>query len=183
MRAWIYPYHDKEQAGRIKPCSGGIGEMNDSESVKLLRTKLKDSPSPCDLSALSSRLEHLPLALVQAAAFIEANTITVSQYLQLLDKGNEHLIDLLSEEFGTVGRDSETSRPVAETWMLSFEQIQRQNPLASELMSFMSLLDRQAIPLKFLSNYSEQQQAGESKGEVQLTKALGVLKAFSFGKK
>ncbi|KAK0728340.1 hypothetical protein B0T26DRAFT_800118 [Lasiosphaeria miniovina] len=67
--------------------------------------------------------DHLPLALVQAAAFIEANTITVGEYLRLLDKGDRRLVDLLGEEFETVGRDLETPRAVAETWILSFEQI------------------------------------------------------------
>ena len=47
------------------------------------------------------------------------------------------------------------------------------------LLSLMSLFDRQAIPLEFLTQYSKQQDQ-EPKGEIQLTKALGVLKAFSF---
>jgi hypothetical protein len=44
----------------------------------------------------------------------------------------------------------------------------------------MSLFDRQAIPLVFLSHYGKQQQDQELRSEIQLTKALGVLKAFSF---
>ena len=157
-----------------------VGEMNDTESQKLLRTKLTENPASDELSTLSSRLEHLPLALVQAAAFIEANSIPVSEYLQLLEKSDADLVDLLSEEFETVGRDTETPRAVAETWILSFEQIQRQNALASELLSLMSLFDRHAIPWEFLSYYMEGQQSREMEGEIQLTKALGVLKAFSF---
>ena len=66
------------------------------------------------------------------------------------------------------------------TWIVSFEQIQRQNILASNLLSLMSLFDRQTIPQEFLSYYSENQQSPEFKGRLQLTKALGVLKAFSF---
>ena len=156
-----------------------VCEMDGTESEKLLRTKVQENPTSSELSTLSSRLERLPLALVQAAAFIEANTITVSEYLRLLDKSNQNLVDLLSEEFETDGRDSETPRAVAETWILSFEQIQRQNPFAGDLLSLMSLFDRQAIPSEFLSRYSEQQ-GQEAGGGLQLTKALGVLKAFSF---
>ena len=44
----------------------------------------------------------------------------------------------------------------------------------------MSLFDRQAIPLEFLSRYSKRQRDQEARWELQLTKALGVLKAFSF---
>jgi hypothetical protein len=113
-------------------------------------------------------------------AFIQEKTITICDYLRLLDKSDHQLVDLLSEEFETEGRDSETPRAVAETWILSFEQIQRQNAFAGELLSLMSLFDRHAIPLDFLSRYSKQQQDQEARGEMHLTKALGVLKAFSF---
>ncbi|KAB5581194.1 P-loop containing nucleoside triphosphate hydrolase protein [Coniochaeta sp. 2T2.1] len=135
-----------------------VGQMDDRESDLLLRGKLDDEELERDeLLVLSSRLEYLPLALVQAAAFIQENSITVSDYLQLLGQSDQQLVDLLSEEFETVGRDSETSRAVTETWILSFEQIQRQNGFAGELLSLMSLFDRQAIPLAFLSHYSGQQ--------------------------
>ncbi|RYP67309.1 hypothetical protein DL771_007327 [Monosporascus sp. 5C6A] len=158
-----------------------VGKMDGGETDQLLRTWLDGvGIASGELSALSSRLEHLPLALVQAAAFIQENAITVSEYFRLLDKGDQDLVDLLSEEFETDGRDSDAPRAVAETWVLSFEQIQRQNAFASELLSLMSFFDRQAIPSEFLTCYSKQQQRQEPRGEVQLTKALGVLKAFSF---
>ena len=158
-----------------------VQKMDAGESDQLFRTKLEEEDlSSNALLALSSRLEYLPLAMVQATAFIQEKSVSVPRYLELLDKSDQNFVTLLSEEFETVGRDSETPRAVTATWILSFEQIQKQNTAASELMSFMSLLDRRAIPLAFLSSYSEQQLAQELKGEVQLIKALGVLKAFSF---
>ncbi|KAK4243173.1 kinesin light chain 3 [Corynascus novoguineensis] len=157
-----------------------VMKMDEDEADQLLRAHLDGiSVASSESFALSSRLEHLPLALVQAVAFIQENTIAVGKYLELLDNSDQDLVALLSEEFETNGRDSETPRAVAETWILSFEQIQRQNAFAGELLSLMSLFDRQAVPLEFLSRYSEQQ-GQEQRGEMQLTKALGVLKAFSF---
>ncbi|KAL2138813.1 hypothetical protein VTI28DRAFT_6196 [Corynascus sepedonium] len=139
-----------------------IGEMDEEETAELLRTRLDGiNTISCESSALSSRLEHLPLALVQASAFMQENCLTINDYLQLLDKSDQHFVDLLSEEFETEGRDWETPRAVGETWILSFEQIQRQNAFAGELLSLMSLFDRQAIPLDFLYHYSEQ--LGEEK--------------------
>ena len=85
---------------------------------------------------------------------------------------------LLGEEFETVGRDSETLRAVTDAWILSFEQIQRHNAFTGELLSLISLFDRQAIPREFLSDYSEQQQRQEPKGKIQLTKGSGVLETF-----
>ncbi|KXJ85024.1 hypothetical protein Micbo1qcDRAFT_237614 [Microdochium bolleyi] len=174
---------NKEAGSRLT--KGGrpieVREMDESESKELLKKKLEEGGIEADdLSPLSSRLERLPLALVQAAAFMQEKSVSVSKYLQLLGGGDQHLVDLLSEEFETVGRDSETPRAVTETWILSFDQIQQQNAFAAELLSLMSLFDRQAIPSDFLSDYSEQQSGKEPRGEVQLSKALGVLKAFSF---
>ncbi|KAK4122227.1 hypothetical protein N657DRAFT_664840 [Parathielavia appendiculata] len=128
-----------------------VGKINEDETDQLLCTHLDGiSITSSESSALSYRLEHLPLAL----------------YLELLDSSDQELVDLLSEEFETDGRESETPRAVAETWILSFEQIER-------------LFDRQAIPLEFLSRYRKQQDQ-EQTGPIQLTKALGVLKAFPF---
>ncbi|KAK3380940.1 hypothetical protein B0H63DRAFT_450325 [Podospora didyma] len=104
-----------------------VSEMNDIESHKLPHPKLTENPASDELPTLSPRLEHLLLALAQAAAFIEANSIPVSEYLQLLEKSDGDLVDLLSEEFETVGKDTKTPHAVTETWILSFEQIQRQN--------------------------------------------------------
>ncbi|KAK3896550.1 P-loop containing nucleoside triphosphate hydrolase protein, partial [Staphylotrichum tortipilum] len=156
-----------------------VKNMDDGESKELLKTKLEeDNIDPSDIAALSSRLEHLPLALVQAAAFMLEKSVSISKYLELLDKSDQDLADLLSRDFETVGRDSETPRAVTETWILSFDQILQQNPFAGDLLALMGLLDRQAIPLEFLSTYDKQQP--EQQGELQLTEALGVLKAFSF---
>src|SRR5690606_30387623 len=105
-----------------------VHKMDDEESEQLLRTNLGEQDvATHELLTLSCRLERLPLALAQAAAFIEANTIAVGEYLRLLDKSDHDLVSLLSEEFETVGRDSRTPRAVAETWILSFDQIQQQN--------------------------------------------------------
>lgn len=154
--------------------------MDDRESKELLEKKLEeDRTDPDDLSALSSRLEHLPLALVQAATFMKEKSVSVRNFLELLDKSDQDLVDLLSEDFETVRTDAKAPRAVAETWILSFEQIQEQNAFSSELISLMSFFDRQAIPSEFLAYYCEQPGQKE-RGEMQLQKALGVLKAFSF---
>jgi hypothetical protein len=67
---------------------------------------------------------------------------------------------------------------VSQTWILSFQQIKQQHILASELLSFMSLLDRQDIPARFLSYYIEQKEMKEPLGNIELTEALGVQKDF-----
>lgn len=155
--------------------------MDKNESEHLLRAKLPDTTATSDdLLILADRLEHLPLALCQGAAYIQETSISVDKYLQLLDSSEKNTINLLSKEFETIGRDSDALQPVAQTWILSFQQIEQQNIFASELLSFMCFLDRQDIPAQFVSYYSQQEENGGPRSDMELTKALGILKAFSF---
>ncbi|KAI2465425.1 hypothetical protein F4781DRAFT_435459 [Annulohypoxylon bovei var. microspora] len=173
---------NKKVASQLTRGNGlvNIFKMDDDESCQLLRMKLENDHTSTDkLSILASRLEHLPLALAQAAAFIQENTIDVDDYLQRLDQGDHSLVDLLSEEFETIGRDSAMPHAVVATWILSFEQIKRQDKFAGKLLSLMSLFDRQAIPMEFMTSFKKSQQCPENAEDLQVTKSLGVLKAYS----
>jgi hypothetical protein len=84
-----------------------VGQMDQAESRQLIHKRLEnDGLDPNHVSLLTARLENLPLALVQAAAFIQENSLTVIRYLQLLDQSDHSLVELLSEPFEEVGRDS-----------------------------------------------------------------------------
>jgi hypothetical protein len=167
-----------------------VGQMDQAESRQLIHKRLEnDGLDPNHVSLLTARLENLPLALVQAAAFIQENSLTVIRYLQLLDQSDHSLVELLSEPFEEVGRDSSIPNAVTATWIVSFKQIKEQCPQASDLLSLMSFFDRQGIPKMFLSYRSEhrnrpedreQEQEDQAKGQLQLEKALGIIKAFSF---
>ncbi|CAG9977751.1 unnamed protein product [Clonostachys byssicola] len=152
-----------------------IGKMDISDCVNLLRLQLDDSASTESIGRLSEQLEYIPLALVQAAAFIRENAVSIDYYLKLL---MERPVDLLGEEFEAVGRDEESLHAVAATWMISFQQIQQRNPLAGELLSLMSFFDRQEIPRVFLLNYYERRNEGKD-GALEVTKAIGHLLSFS----
>jgi hypothetical protein len=111
--------------------------MAETEACKLLRGLLQnDKVFVGEASALSSRLECLPLALAQAAAFIQENSISVGNYIELPDEGDSALVERLSEPFATVGRDSATSHAVTATWILTFQQIERQDSLASDILRY-----------------------------------------------
>ncbi|KAH9901850.1 hypothetical protein F4778DRAFT_771119 [Xylariomycetidae sp. FL2044] len=157
-----------------------VDNMTDGESRQLLQKQLDDTHTSADeLLALANRLEHLPLALAQAAAYMQANSMSITRYLELLDQNDGNPINLLSEEFEATGRDSALPHGVVATWILSFDQIERQNALAGEILSLMSLLDRQAIPMEFLSCYNEKWSTHPDTDPVRLENALGVLKAYS----
>ncbi|KAL0934874.1 kinesin light chain [Colletotrichum truncatum] len=158
-----------------------VGKMSDNEAKQLIHTILDDTVPADDTYTLSNRLEHLPLALAQAVAFIQMNSISVKEYIQLLDQSNDILVAQLSEPFQAAGRDSATPHAVTATWIVSFNQIQQQDSLASDVLSIASLLDRQGIPKAIITRYCEKMSNQEvDANAARVMKALGTLKAFSF---
>lgn len=172
-----------KQAG-LRLTKGGpllpVGEMTENEATELLSQYAQLRRATFDeLSWLSAQLERLPLALVQAAGFVQENDLTVSEYSELLEQNEQHFLDLLSEDFEGHGRDPETPDATTKTLFLSFEQIQGRNPLAAELLSLMTFFDRQGVPWDFLCTYHTNRYGPSQTVEIELTKALGVLSAFS----
>ncbi|KZL81639.1 hypothetical protein CI238_05136 [Colletotrichum incanum] len=157
--------------------------MSSSEAHQLLRERVGDVEiSADDTALLATRLENLPLALAQASAFIQEKSMPIKKYIRCLDESDSALVSRLSKPFGTVGRDDETPHAVTATWMVSFEQIQRQHVFASEVLSFISAMDHQAIPERFVADYYRQTRPGNSKTleEDEVDEALGCLKGFCF---
>ncbi|EWG48841.1 hypothetical protein FVEG_16341 [Fusarium verticillioides 7600] len=154
-----------------------VSRMTDSEARELLGAHLGCLESDiADLSTLALKLEYLPLILVQAAAFIQENSISVREYLALL-KNDKNMVELLNEDFETSGKDPDSLRAVARTWMISFRQIRHQNKLAGELLSLVSTFHHQHISGNLLADYVSCIYDRES--SLELVKAIGVLKAFS----
>ncbi|KAM0259327.1 hypothetical protein ACHAQJ_003358 [Trichoderma viride] len=182
---WILFTTRNKQAG-VKLCQGKppveVAKMTDNEAYQLVKAILPNHVSMTETSALSSRLEHLPLALAQAVSYIQENSITISDYINLLDEGDSVFIDQLSQSFETVGRDSETPHAVTATFIISFQQIEQKETLASRILSFLCVLHYQAIPRVFTESYYRLQNSEEYESNTSsaLTKALGLLKAFSF---
>jgi tetratricopeptide (TPR) repeat protein len=149
-----------------------------------------DSVDPEQTHILADQLGNLPLALAQAASFIRHNSLTIRKYIQLLERSDHDLVDLLSQPFEDGSRDSSVPNAVAATWMISFKQIQQLYAFASQLLSLISFFNWQDIPQEFLASYQERgagigaSEAQETlyipQGTVELEKALGVIKAFSF---
>ncbi|RKK92683.1 hypothetical protein BFJ71_g10071 [Fusarium oxysporum] len=155
-----------------------VPRMTESEAQELLGEHLGFlRPDFADLSTLALKLEYLPLILVQAASFIKENSISISEYLNLLET-DENLIQLLDEDFETDGRDPDSLQAVTKTWTISFRQIRRQNELAGDLLSLMSMFDHQNIPEEFLATYLSLTYGDER--TLEPLRAIGLLKAFSF---
>jgi hypothetical protein len=169
----IFTTRDRKAAVKLAPHNiVGVSAMDKETATQLFRRYLPNSDEEQkDASALLAELTYLPLAIVQAATYINENSITIADYLSLLAQKEDDVIDLLSEEFEDDGRYRNIKNPVATTWLVSFEQIYRRDPLAAEYLSFMACVDPRDIPLSLLP-------PGPSrKKEID---AIGTLAAYSF---
>jgi tetratricopeptide (TPR) repeat protein len=150
-----------------------VKEMGDLESKELLTKSLRDQALVEDKASTTRLLEllyNIPLAIKQAAAYLNKNKTTVVKYLSAYEKTNEGIIKLLSIDFEDKGRYRGMKNPIATTWLISFEQIRRQDPLAADYMAFISCIHDQNIPEGLLPSAAPD----------ETIQALGTLQAFGF---
>lgn len=127
--------------------------MSENDAVTLLHRKLPDDYAAGTGSfELVKELEYLPLAIIQAAAYValQQPTVSIQGYLDYYRQKERHRLELLSNDEGDLTTDSEASHAVLTTWEISFEQIKRQSSPSSELLSLIYVFDRHRIPLSFL---------------------------------
>ncbi len=148
--------------------------MDEKIAELLLRKSLINQDlltSHQDTLELLQQLTFLPLAIIQAAAYINENAVTFLDYLSLLKDQEQNVIELLSQDFEDEGQYRDKKNPIATTWLISFEQIRRLDPLAAEYLSFMCCINPRDIPQSLLPP------AQSCKKE---TNAIGTLSAYSF---
>jgi tetratricopeptide (TPR) repeat protein len=172
--AVLFTTRNREVAEELTQSS--VLEMNDMtrvEASQLLARRIQKEALLNDevvVDKLLKTLTYLPLAIVQAVAFINNNSISISEYISLFDHtGTE--TELLSQQFEDTSRYREVDSTIAKTWHISFNQLCKQDQLAAEYLSFIACIDRTNIPQSLLPR---------GKSLVQEVKALGTLIAYAF---
>lgn len=152
-----------------------VPEMDEPKAKALFQSRLINrdiSHGDGELELLLKQLTYLPLAIVQAASYINANFLTaISDYRLLLTEQEEEVIDLFSEKFKDEWRPDDDQNSVATTWLISFERIKQSNSLAAEWMSFMACLESLGIPESLLP---------PAPSRKKWIEAIGALGAYSF---
>lgn len=114
--------------------------LSPDESLESVSQALRTSAQ-----RLVEELDGLPLALEQAAAYIEELECTLAEYLTLFKK---HRLALLKRQSHL---STDYPLTVANTWALSFAQVEQANPAAAELLRLCSFLHPDAIPEAMLT--------------------------------
>ncbi|CAN9418408.1 unnamed protein product [Alternaria alternata] len=148
----------------------GVLAMDEGEGLQLLRNKLKDPPVEESAVDLLRALDCIPLAVVQAAAYINRPEF------QKDSKKRESLLNWDADE---LRRDGSASNSVVTTWQMSFEQIQRERRSAAELLSLMSFFNPQGIPESVLRTARRMGSENNKDAASAFHEDLDTLQAYS----
>ena len=150
-----------------------LEDMTKAEAKQLMARRIIKGTlldDQCATNELLELLTYLPLAIVQAIAFINSNQVSISDYVTLF-KQVETEVEILSERFEDPSRYQETESTITRTWQISFDQILKQDQLAAGYLSFMACIDCINIPISVLPVEGT---------AVQRLKALGTLTGYAF---
>ncbi|CAH0028566.1 unnamed protein product [Clonostachys rhizophaga] len=158
-----------------------ISAMDDIQSLELFRNKVEGEFDEDSAAALLRALDHIPLAITQAAAYINrrAPRISVRTYLDDFCKSDRKKGSLLNSDAGDLRRDETVANSVIATWQVTFEQIRREKQSAADLLSFMSFFNPQGIPEFVLHSYRDDTSGHANAHEDKFEDDLDVLRGYS----
>jgi tetratricopeptide (TPR) repeat protein len=157
---WLLIFDNVEEPGDLKPYQppGGNGHVvftsrspawggtaavlsvdvfSRAEAVGFLLDRT-DSDDEAKAHELAKLLGDLPLALEQAAAYLEETKTSLGQYLEML---REQTVKVLAH-----GTPSNYDHRVATTWLISLKRIRASEPVAQDLLTLCSFLAPDDIP-------------------------------------
>ena len=137
----------RDAAYRLTGSSAAIIEvepMNKDDALALLQKKLGSIANGDEAAELIRALDFMPLALTQAAAFIQqkAPRMTISKYAEEVRRSDRDRARLLRKDVRDSRRDGRASNPITATGQTSFNNIRASAPTAARLLSLMSLFNR-----------------------------------------
>ena len=152
-----------------------LPDMPVEDGVAILRQHISDltntRESQEDAETLVKDLSFLPLAITQAACYINANDMSVSEYARLFSESDDAKEAFLGEDFHDESRGVQSTNAVGRTWLISFEKIAKDDPLAADYLSYLCLLSDKGVKVEWLPLAPTPKAGAE---------ALGTLKAYSF---
>ncbi|MFY1633253.1 FxSxx-COOH system tetratricopeptide repeat protein [Solwaraspora sp. WMMB335] len=124
-------------AARALPWRLGVWQRTESKSFLRLRCNAQDADES-SLDALADLLGDLPLALTEAAAYLEQTQESLDGYLQLVRERVREVFDLhLDEPTTSAGGDI---KRVATVWSVSLDRVHKLAPAAEDLLNLLAFL-------------------------------------------
>lgn len=127
---------------------------------------------------LAEALGRLPLALEQAAAYLDREGMPVPDYLRLL---HEREADLYGR-----GRVADRDETIATLWDISLERIAEKNSASLQLLELCAYLAPERIPLDLFTLHTQllpEPLAAAAADELAFSETIGVLVDYSLMKR
>ena len=168
-----------------------VEPMNEAHALALFEKKLATLEQKLgiqvdnnDVAELAAALEFMPLAIVQAAAYISqrAPRYSVRQYLEEFWKSDNEKTSLLNNAAGHPRRDWEAKNSIIVTWQITFDHIRHTRPSAAGLLSLMSFFDRQGIPEALVRNRVEISKSSEDRHTKRFRAIRHLKRIFDYNK-
>lgn len=146
------PGRDLARPALASQSQTGVRPMDEEHALALLEKELGQQADRTDLMALACALEYMPLAIAQAAAYIQKATpqCSVLQYFEQLERSDLSKTNLRTANSETLRRNIEAKNSVMLTWQLLFEHVHHLSRSAADLLSLMSFFHHQEIPESLL---------------------------------
>ena len=175
-----------QQPGAFPDCID-IDKMDKDEGTLLVlrRANLLARDAPLEQARMEERaqaerivtaMDGLPLALDQAAAYIEE---TQCALLAFLGEYQKEQTQFLRRRGGT---SKDHPLPIAVTWSLSFAQIEQTNVIAADLLQVCAFLAPDAIPEEVFTRGASELGShfeGVKEHPAQLDETIAILRRFS----
>lgn len=150
-----------------------IEQMDESDASNLFKNCLIRKSLLHDkelVVELLTYLTFLPLAITQAAAYLNQTKAPIQTYLGLLQGAEKDVAGVLGREFKDTTRYKDSRNAVGTTWLVTFDQLQKSDDVAVDLLSFISCVEPKAIPQSILPNTDHERTEW----------AVGLLCSYSF---
>jgi tetratricopeptide (TPR) repeat protein len=181
----LRPYWPPAGSGQVlvtsrNPAWGGLAVplpvevLPRHQAVAFLTRRIGGSHDPQALGMLAEALGDLPLALEQAAAYLEETGTPVGEYVALL---RDRAPDLFA-----LGRPATSEQTIATIWTVALERIRATTPLGMDLLGLCAFLSPDDLPRELLTDHPDalpEPLAVAVRDRLAFQQALGALRRYS----
>ncbi len=190
----LYALKDEKNSEQLLVLSLAIEKFSKEEALYYLKTYTSrvGADEEKAMNELAEKVDYLPLALAQAAAYIKRCGLTTADYLERYKTSYQKLLESKLLPADSTDRDKDKIiKTVATTWEASLQAIREeevkansiasnQQPIAIMLLQVMSYLDADQIPQSLLTQWLRVTHfVDEKEINHQLKTALDRLEGYS----
>ncbi|KAL7960478.1 P-loop containing nucleoside triphosphate hydrolase protein [Trichoderma compactum] len=177
----LWTSRDARIAGTLVGPRRGIkvARMKSDEAEELLSMArdLETNEEELETAALLEELQWLPLAIMQAGAYMRRTSTSAKEYSSLLTQRRWDI--LKANEFDRHRRPNVPNN-VLETWGISIDRLRQESETAYDLLHVLAYVANQNIPHEIITTILELCDIQPEQLDDEATKAVTRLKEFSF---